>query len=64
MSQRLGVPYLAVDVGQLDDGTWVVVECGDAQFCGYCQADVDALAGALLGAVSSSDRVESRTEAR
>lgn len=50
-SERLGVPYVAVDVGQLEDGSWVVIECGDAQFCGYCRVDVDALAGALLTAV-------------
>jgi ATP-grasp domain-containing protein len=31
---RLGTPYLAVDVGQLADGTWTVIETGDAQFAG------------------------------
>ncbi len=50
-SERLGVPYVAVDVGQLEDGSWVVIECGDAQFCGYCQVDIGELAGELAAAV-------------
>jgi hypothetical protein len=31
---RLGVPYLAVDVGQTEDGDWIVIEPGDGQFAG------------------------------
>lgn len=54
-ARRLGVPYLAVDVGQLDDGSWTVIECGDPQFCGFCQVDVGRLAGALVGAVRSRE---------
>jgi hypothetical protein len=30
----LGVPYVAVDIGQAEDGKWWVIETGDAQFSG------------------------------
>ena len=36
-SQRLNVPYLAVDIAQTTSGEWIVIEVGDAQFCGRCQ---------------------------
>ncbi|KAF3887850.1 MULTISPECIES: ATP-grasp domain-containing protein [Nostocales] len=35
-SQRLNVPYIAIDIGQLENKEWVVVEVGDAQFSGTC----------------------------
>jgi hypothetical protein len=28
------VPYVTVDVGQLEDESWIVIETGDAQFSG------------------------------
>lgn len=31
---RLDVPYLAVDIGQLETKEWIVIEVGDAQFAG------------------------------
>jgi len=31
-ARRLETPFVAVDIGQLDDGDWIVIECGDAQF--------------------------------
>ncbi len=34
---RLGVPYVAVDVGQCEDGRWIVIETGDGQFSGICR---------------------------
>ena len=33
-AQRLQVPYLAIDIGQLETGKWIVIEVGDAQFAG------------------------------
>jgi hypothetical protein len=33
-AQRLGVPFIAVDIGQLDIGAWIVIEVADAQFAG------------------------------
>ncbi len=36
-SQRIGVPYVAIDIGQKESGEWLVIEAGDAQFSGICQ---------------------------
>ncbi|BAZ48779.1 hypothetical protein NIES4103_13890 [Nostoc sp. NIES-4103] len=36
-SERLGVPYVAIDIGQLETGEWIVIETADAQFAGLCQ---------------------------
>lgn len=34
---RLGVPYVAVDVGQRENGRWIIIETGDGQFSGICR---------------------------
>jgi hypothetical protein len=34
---RLDVPYITIDIGQLEDGRWIVIETGDAQFSGVSQ---------------------------
>ena len=34
---RVGTPYIAVDIGQVEDGRWIVIETGDAQFSGVSQ---------------------------
>ncbi|MBD2742142.1 ATP-grasp domain-containing protein [Coleofasciculus sp. FACHB-1120] len=39
-SKRLGVPYVAIDIGQLDSGEWIVIETGDAQFAGISHIPV------------------------
>jgi hypothetical protein len=36
-SRRLGVPFLAIDVGQTEDGQWIIIEANDAQFAGTSQ---------------------------
>jgi hypothetical protein len=36
-ARRLDVPYVAVDVGQAEDGCWIVIETGDGQFSGASQ---------------------------
>lgn len=33
-SHRVGVPFVAVDIGQLENGDWIVIEMGDGQFAG------------------------------
>jgi len=33
-AQRVGTPYIAVDIGQTIDNSWYVIETGDAQFSG------------------------------
>jgi hypothetical protein len=40
---RLQVPFAAIDVGQLEDGPWIVIETGDAQFSGACQTPLLSL---------------------
>lgn len=39
-AERVGAPYVAVDVGQTEDGEWIVIETGDAQFSGLSQIPV------------------------
>lgn len=39
-SQKLGVPFLTVDVAQLDSGEWIVIEVGDGQFSGLSQVPI------------------------
>jgi hypothetical protein len=55
-SRRVGVPYLAVDVGQCEDGRWLVIETGDAQFSGITQASPFALWNHLRAAVKEAAR--------
>lgn len=33
-ARRLDVPYVSIDIGQLESGEWIVIESGDAQFSG------------------------------
>lgn len=46
-ARRLGTPYVAVDVGQAEDGRWLVIETGDAQFSGLSQVSRFRLWSAL-----------------
>ena len=36
-ARRVETPYIAVDIGQTEDGDWIVIETGDAQFSGVSQ---------------------------
>jgi hypothetical protein len=36
-SEHLRVPYIAIDIGQLESREWIVIEAADAQFAGLCQ---------------------------
>ena len=45
------VPYLIVDIGQREDGRWIVIECGDPQSCGFGHVQIEALVAALIAAV-------------
>lgn len=40
VSSRIGTPFLAVDIGQLENGDWIVIEIGDGQFSGLSQIPV------------------------
>jgi hypothetical protein len=46
-ARRVGTPYLAVDIGQIEDGRWIVIETGDPQFSGVSQIPILALWSAL-----------------
>lgn len=46
-ARRLATPLVAVDVGQLEDGRWVVIEVGDPQFSGLSFIDPRVLWRAL-----------------
>jgi hypothetical protein len=39
-AKRVDVPFVSVDVGQLKNGEWVVIEIGDGQFSGLSQIPV------------------------
>ena len=39
-ARRVGVSFLAVDIGQLEPGEWSVIEVGDAQFSGLSHVPV------------------------
>jgi hypothetical protein len=36
-ARRIGTPLVAIDIGQLESGEWIVIESGDAQFAGVSQ---------------------------
>lgn len=36
-ARRVATPYIAVDIGQTENGDWIVIETGDAQFSGVSQ---------------------------
>jgi len=36
-AERLNVPYVAIDVGQVEGGAWTIIEVGDGQFAGHSQ---------------------------
>ncbi|MEM8530863.1 MAG: ATP-grasp domain-containing protein [Chloroflexota bacterium] len=39
-ARQVQVPFLAIDVGQLQSGEWIVIEVGDAQFSGLSHVSV------------------------
>ncbi|MEM1245159.1 MAG: ATP-grasp domain-containing protein, partial [Acidobacteriota bacterium] len=47
VQETIDVPWLAVDIGQLDNGDWQMIEIGDAQFAGTCHASPFRLLEAL-----------------
>lgn len=50
---RIRVPFLVVDIGQQENGEWIVVESGDAQFAGLSQINPLSLWSALSQALGS-----------
>ncbi|WP_310485338.1 ATP-grasp domain-containing protein [Chamaesiphon sp. VAR_48_metabat_403] len=37
---QVNVPYIIVDIGQLESGDWIVIEIGDAQFAGMSHVSI------------------------
>ena len=33
-ARRVGTPFVAVDIGQFEEGRWIVIEVSDGQFAG------------------------------
>lgn len=52
VSHRLQVPFMSVDVAQLETGEWIVIEVGDGQFSGLSQIDPLALWSKLVNLVT------------
>ena len=52
-ARRLAVPYVAIDIGQVVSGEWIVIESGDAQFSGVSQIPLLTLWHNLRSAVHS-----------
>lgn len=48
-TRRVGTPFVAVDVGQLEDGEWIVIEISDGQFAGLSHVTVFELWSKLAG---------------
>lgn len=42
-ANRVGTPFIAIDIGQTEEGNWIVIETGDAQFSGFSQTPLLAL---------------------
>lgn len=53
-ARRVGVPFMTVDVGQLEDGAWKIVETGDPQFAGWSQIPRAAVFTNLQRALASA----------
>jgi hypothetical protein len=54
-AQKLKIPFVAVDVGQLIDGTWLVIEVNDAQFAGTGHMELFPFINKLVKVVSKND---------
>ncbi|MEW6730476.1 MAG: ATP-grasp domain-containing protein [Acidobacteriota bacterium] len=51
-AQRLAVPFIAVDIGQLVDGDWIIIEVNDGQFAGTGHIDLLPFWNKLLTSVT------------
>lgn len=51
-ARRLSATFVAVDVGQRDDGGWTVIEVGDGQFAGTGHVELAGHFAALFAAMS------------
>lgn len=54
-AKNLNVPYISVDIGQLENGQWIVIETGDPQFSGVSQIPVLQLYKKIIQLSAVSD---------
>ena len=47
-ASRVRVPFVVIDIGQLEDGAWIVIETGDPQTAGYGEIDPGQMIGEIL----------------
>ncbi len=47
-AELLGAPFLAIDIGQLESGEWIIIEANDGQFAGTGNIPVLPLWNALM----------------
>lgn len=50
---RLPTPWVSLDVGQLEDGRWIIIEPGDPQFSGLSFIETDPLWAKLIARVEA-----------
>ena len=48
-ARGIGTPFIAADIGQLEDGRWIVIEVSDGQFAGLSHVKVMELWSKLAG---------------
>jgi hypothetical protein len=58
-ARRLKVPFIAVDIGQLEDESWMVIEVNDGQFAGLSQIPALPLWNAILRTLYEGDSEQS-----
>ena len=56
-AKSLNVPYISVDVGQLENGEWIVIETGDPQFSGVSQIPLLQLYKEMLNIVGNNKKI-------
>jgi hypothetical protein len=54
LSEASKPPFVAIDIGQKEDGDWIIIESGDAQFAGASQIPLVTLWHKLHEAVMVS----------
>lgn len=53
--QKLKIPFVAVDIGQLVDGSWIVIEANDAQFAGTGHTELFPFLNKLISVVEQEE---------
>lgn len=54
-AQKLKIPFVAIDIGQLVDGNWLVIEANDAQFAGTGHTELFPFINKLINVVNKEE---------